>query len=221
VLGISARSGTFAEYLTLPAANLHPVPDAVADLAAVFTEPVAAGCRVLDQVELGPNRSVAVLGDGRMGLLTAQVLVTTGAPVVLFGRHETRLALARELGLDARPTPAVPLAPADRFDVVVELTGRTDGLQHALDCVRTMGTIVLKTTAPGTPAMATWPIVVNEVTIVGSRCGPFLPALAMLASGAVKTAPLVEQVFPLEAFASAFDAAEHGLKVVFRGVTHG
>jgi len=215
VLGISDRPGTFAEYVTLPASNLHPVPDAVDDRAAVFTEPVAAACRILDQVALGPGRTVAVLGDGRMGLLTAQVLATTGSPIVLFGRHEPRLTLARQFGLDARRSPAAPLAPSDRFDVVVELTGRTDGLERALDLVRPLGTIVFKTTVPGTPALATWPIVVHEITIVGSRCGPFRPALALLADGLVKTEPLIEGVFALEDYERAFAAAEHGLKVLF------
>jgi threonine dehydrogenase-like Zn-dependent dehydrogenase len=216
VLGIRLRHGAFAEYLALPPANLHPVPEAVDDRAAVFTEPIAAGCRILEQIELGPNRTVAVLGDGRMALLVAQVIATTGAPVVLLGRHDARLALARSLGLAARVTPAGLLPPADRFDVVVELTGRTDGLERALGCVRPLGTIVMKTTAHGAPAMATWPIVVDEVTIVGSRCGPLLPALDLLATGAVKTEPLIEGIFGLEDFDRAFAAAEHGLKVLLK-----
>ncbi|MDO8834537.1 MAG: alcohol dehydrogenase catalytic domain-containing protein, partial [Vicinamibacterales bacterium] len=215
VLGIRRRHGAFAEYLTLPAANLHPVPDAVDDRAAVFTEPVAAACRILEQIDLGPSRTVAILGDGRMGLLVAQVLATTGAPVVLWGRHDARLTLARSLGLDARLTAAGPLPAAERFDVVVEVTGRADGLERALGCVRPLGTVVMKTTAHEAPAMATWPIVVHEVTIVGSRCGPFLPALEKLASGAVLTGPLIEGVFGLEDFDRAFAAAEHGLKVLF------
>jgi threonine dehydrogenase-like Zn-dependent dehydrogenase len=215
VLGIRRRDGAFAEYLTLPASNLHPVPDAVDDRTAVFTEPVAAGCRILEQIDLGPSQTVAVLGDGRMGLLVAQVMATTGAPVVLYGRHDARLDRARSLGLDARLTPAGPLPPAEQFDVIVEVTGRPDGLERALGCVRPLGTIIMKTTAHGTPAMATWPIVVNEVTIVGSRCGPFLPALDLLASGAVRTEPLIEGVFGLEDFDRAFASAEHGLKVLF------
>jgi alcohol dehydrogenase len=215
VIGIRGRHGTFAAFLSLPAANLHPVPDSVDDRTAVFAEPVAAACRILEQIDLGPNRPVAVLGDGRMGLLTAQVLASTGAPVVVFGRHEARLDLARRLGLDARPTPAGALPPASRFGVVVELTGRGDGLERALGCVRPRGTIIMKTTAHGTPALATWPIVVDEVNIIGSRCGPFRPALDLLASGAVRTDPIVERVFALDQFDAAFDAAGHGLKVLF------
>jgi threonine dehydrogenase-like Zn-dependent dehydrogenase len=129
------------------------------------------------------------------------------------GRHGT---LAEYLGLDARPTPDGPLPPAERFDVVVELTGRGDGLERALGCVRPLGTIVMKTTAHGAPPLATWPIVVDEVTVIGSRCGPFEPALALLASGVVRTAPLVEDVFTLDQFDAAFSRAERGLKVLVR-----
>jgi alcohol dehydrogenase len=215
VLGIRARHGTFAEYITLPPANLHPVPDAVTDRAAVFTEPVAAACRILEQVDIGATHAVAVLGDGRMGLLTAQVLLTTGARVVLFGRQAPRLALARALGLDAQPAPSAPLPPRERFDIVVDFTGAVDGLQRALECVRPTGTVVLKTTAHGDATLATWPIVVDEVTIVGSRCGPFLPALDLLASGRVRTEELIEGVFALDEFERAFAAAEGGLKALF------
>jgi alcohol dehydrogenase len=216
VLGIRGRHGSLAEFLSLPARNLHAVPDALPDAAAVFTEPVAAGCRILAQLRIGPGHRVAVLGDGRMGLLVAQVLANSGASLVLFGRHEARLALGRALGLDARPTPSGPLARGDRFDVVVEITGRADGVARALECVRPLGTIVLKTTAHDTATLATWPIVVDEVTIVGSRCGPFPPALDLLATGRVRTEPLVEGVFGLDAFDDAFAAAEHGLKVLIK-----
>jgi threonine dehydrogenase-like Zn-dependent dehydrogenase len=215
VLGIRQRHGAFAEYLTLPARNLHVVPETVTDQMAVFVEPVAAACRILDQMAIAPPQTVAVLGDGRMGLLTAQVLVSTGAQVVLFGRHEARLALGRSLGLDTRMTPSGPLPPADRFDVVVELTGHADGLEHAIGCVRPLGTIVLKTTAYGRAPLETWPLVVDEITVIGSRCGPFEPALALLAAGAVRTGEFIEGPFPLEDFERAFAAAEHGLKVVF------
>jgi len=215
VLGIHGRDGAFAEYLTLPASNLHPVPDAVGDTAAVFTEPVAAACRILEQVEIGPSRHVAVLGDGRMGLLIAQVIRTAGASIVLFGKHADRKAIAHSLGLDTRDAPASPLPRADRFDVVVDATGSADGLQRALDCVRPRGTVVLKTTVRDPGTIATWPIVVEEVTIVGSRCGPFLPALDLLARGDVRVEPLVTRVTGLGDHARAFAEADGGLKVIF------
>jgi alcohol dehydrogenase len=215
VLGIRARDGAFAEYLTLPACNLHPVPDGVSDTAGVFVEPVAAACRILEQTDIGPSDRVAVLGDGRMGLLIAQVLRTAGASVVLFGRHDERLALARGLDLDARPTPAAPCARADRFDVVVDATGASDGLLRSLECVRPRGTIVLKTTVHEAGAMATWPIVVDEITIVGSRCGPFRPALDLLARGEVRVRTLVTRVSTLDDHEAAFRDAAGGLKVLF------
>jgi len=215
VLGIRGRNGAFAEYLTLPASNLHPVPDRVSDMAAVFTEPVAAACRILEQVDFGPTTRVAVMGDGRMGLLTAQVLRTTGAPVILFGKHDERLALARGMAIDAGPSPSSPLAAPDRFDVVVDATGASDGLRRALDCVRPRGTVILKTTVHDARELATWPIVVDEITIIGSRCGPFLPALDLLARGDVQVAPLVTCVTELGDHERAFREAATGLKVVF------
>jgi alcohol dehydrogenase len=215
VLGIHVRDGAFAEYLTLPASNLHPVPDQVTDTAAVFTEPVAAACRILEQLTLGPSQRIAVLGDGRMGLLITQVLQTTGASVVLYGKHEDRRVIAQNLGLDARQTPEAALSRSDRFDVVVDATGSADGLLRALDCVRPRGTVVLKTTVHDPGTMATWPIVVEEVTVVGSRCGPFLPALDMLARGDVRVEPLVTRVAGLADHAAAFAEADGGLKVLF------
>jgi alcohol dehydrogenase len=215
VLGIRLRHGAFAEFLTLPAINLHPVPDSVSDQTAVFTEPVAAGCRILEQIDLGPNQRVVVLGDGRMGLLVAQVLKTTGAEVTLFGTHDDRMGIARALGLNVRSTPTGPLARADRVDVAVDVTGRADGLQRALDCLRPQGTLILKTTVHDASAMTTWPIVVDEITIIGSRCGPFRPALKMLEEGTVRVDPLVTRVTGLDDYERAFREAASGLKVMF------
>jgi alcohol dehydrogenase len=215
VLGIRKHHGAFAEYLTLPSCNLHRVPDAVGDQAAVFVEPIAAACRVLEQTSLGPGTRAAVMGDGRMGLLVAQVLAAAGTPVVLFGKHDQRLALARAMGLQARRAPEAALAAGDRFDVVVEATGAADGLARALALVRPRGTIVLKSTVHDPAAIATWPIVVDEITVIGSRCGPFDPALDLLARGAVKVDPLVTCVAGLEDFERAFREAATGLKAVF------
>ncbi|MEW5981770.1 MAG: alcohol dehydrogenase catalytic domain-containing protein [Acidobacteriota bacterium] len=215
VLGIRNRHGAFAEYLSLPSVNLHPVPDGIPDPAAVLVEPLAASCRILEQVVVDSMTRAAVLGDGRMGLLVAQVLGTTGASPVLFGRHEPRLALARSLGLDARPSPEGPLPMPDRFDVVVDVTGRPDGLERALGCVVPRGTIVLKTTVHDAVPFATWPVVVDEITVVGSRCGPFKPAIDLLECGAIRVAPLVDVVRRLDEWASALEEASRGLKVLF------
>jgi threonine dehydrogenase-like Zn-dependent dehydrogenase len=211
VVGIRDRDGAFAELLSLPVGNLHEVPDSVSDAAAVFVEPTAAACRICEQIAIDDRTRVAVLGDGRMGLLVAQVLKTVTPDVTLLGRHERKLAIGRQLGLTVARSDAVPRGP----DVVVDVTGRPEGLRRALELVRPRGTIVLKSTFHGEASMASWPIVVDEVTIVGSRCGPFRPALDLLASGAVRVDPLVSRVARLEAFESAFADARKLLKVLF------
>ena len=213
VVGIIKRDGAFAEYLSLPAANLHEIPDSVDDETAVFVEPVAAACRILEQVPIDKTTRVAVLGDGRMGLVIAQVLRMASNEVTLFGRHEHKLAIARALGLAVtRPNEA------DRasFDLVVDATGRPGGLPQALELVRPRGTIVMKSTFHGEAPMASWPIVVHEVTLVGSRCGPFRRAIEVLASGAIQVKPLVSGVARLEDYESAFVQARGALKVLFR-----
>jgi alcohol dehydrogenase len=214
VLGIRGRNGAFAEFVALPAVNLHEIPAEVDDRSAVFVEPVAACCRILEQVEIASPTRVAVLGDGRMGLLAAQVIRTAAPDVTVFGRHDRKLVIARQLGLSAVPTASAP-GPAGRFDVVVDATGRPGGLQQALEYVRPRGTVVMKSTFHGEAPIASWPIVVNEVTIVGSRCGPFPRALNLLASGAVATAPLVSRITTLPDYESAFVDARRELKVLF------
>ena len=212
VVGIRGRSGAFAEYLTLPAANLHEVPEKVSDAAAVFGEPVAAACRILEQLTITPDTRVAVIGDGRLGNLTAQVLRTRTPHVTPFGRHARKMSIARALGIDARSFNPRDDAP---FDIVVEATGRREGLAQAIEIVAPRGTIVLKSTFHGEANTPLWPAVVHEVTMVGSRCGPFAPAIELLASGAVRTAPLVFDTFPLEQHEQAFAAARRELKVLF------
>ena len=214
VLGIRGRDGAFSEFVTLPAKNLHAVPDAVDDETAVFVEPVAAACRILEQMTIAEGQRVAVVGDGRMGLIVSQVLRTATPHVTVFGRHEGKLAVAGGLGL-ATSTAIEPLAPDDRFDVVVDVTGRPEGLRRALELVRPRGTVVMKSTFHGEAPLESWPIVVDEVTILGSRCGPFKPALDLLASGAVQVKPLIARVAPLEDHAAAFADARRSLKVLF------
>ena len=213
VLGIRGRNGAFAEQLALPAVNLHEIPAEVDDRSAVFVEPVAACCRILEQVDIGGRTRIAVLGDGRMGLLAAQVVRTATSHVTVFGRHDRKLAVARELGLAAARTGSAPDSTG-RFDVVVDATGRPDGFQQALEYVRPRGVVVMKSTFHGEASIASWPIVVNEVTIVGSRCGPFARAIDLLASGAVRTAPLVSRVAALADHESAFADARQSLKVL-------
>ncbi len=212
VLGIRGRPGAFAELVSVPASNLHAVPDSLSDDAAVFVEPVAAACRIPEQVALS-DRRVAVLGDGRMGLVVAQVLRTVTSEVTVFGRHDHKLAVARSLGLTAERVPNG--SSSQRFDVVVDVTGRAEGLQRAIELTRPRGTVVMKTTTHGAAPFTAWPVVVNEVTLVGSRCGPFAPAIALLARGAVRVEPLLTATFSLSQHAQAFETARTGLKVVF------
>ncbi len=220
VVGIRGREGAFADYIWLPAGNLHEVPDSLSDRAAVFVEPAAAACRILEQIPLSTRAKVAVVGDGRMGLLVAQVLATVTGNVTVFGRHEIKLRTARELGLEAaldgnrvgeRPTGSGPA----RFDLVVDATGRPEGMRRALELVRPRGVIVLKSTFHGEAGLESWPIVVDEVTIVGSRCGPFRRGIELLASGKIQTTPLISRIAPLEEHQSAFADARRVLKVLF------
>ena len=209
VLGIVGADGAFADLVLLPARNLHRVPDSVPDRAAVFTEPLAAAFEVLEQVPVGPGVRAVVLGDGKLGVLVAQVLVGAGAGVVLVGHHAEKLARARRLGIATGPAGA-------GADLVVDATGAPGGLAAALALVRPRGTIVLKTTVAGEHRLDLAPAVINEVTVVGSRCGPFAPALAALAGGRIAVAPLVDAVYPLDDAVGAFTrAAEPGvLKVL-------
>jgi alcohol dehydrogenase len=214
VLGIRGRPGAFAEYVSLPADNLHTVPPHVDDETAVFAEPVAAACRILEQVRLDGGARVAVLGDGRLGLLAAQVLRHAGATVRVLGRHAQKIQTGRALDLDAALDDGA--APAEPYEIVVEATGRPAGLPRALALVRPRGTVVLKSTFHGEAPLELWPAVVHEVSIVGSRCGPFAPALALLASGAVRVAPLVQGVYALDDHDEAFRVAARGLKVLLK-----
>jgi threonine dehydrogenase-like Zn-dependent dehydrogenase len=203
VLGIVNRGGAFADFLTLPIANLHVVPDAVPDEVAVFTEPVAAAFQILAQVTIAGGDRVVVFGDGKLGQLIAQVLATTGCALTVIGRHPRKLAHLAGRGIATQ----VEAPPPRRADVVVDGTGRRDGLQAAIAALRPRGTLVLKSTFAGDTALNLSAIVVDEITIVGSRCGPFAPALAALASGAVDVAPLIDARYALADAADAVDRA--------------
>jgi alcohol dehydrogenase len=215
VLGIIGRDGAFAEYLSLPAVNLHAVPEDVDDDAAVLVEPLAAACRVLEQVAVTRGMRAAVIGPGRLGLLIALVLRDAGAGVTVVGRGETRLALARALGFSAK-TAADASSRARHFDIVVDATGDPRGLAAAQQLVRPRGTIVLKSTFHGETSVAFSPLVVDEITLVGSRCGPFQAALERLAHRRIDTRPLVDAVYPLERFDEAFAQASAGRKIILR-----
>jgi threonine dehydrogenase-like Zn-dependent dehydrogenase len=204
VLGIAKRNGTFAEYLTLPAANLHTVPDSLPDEVAVFAEPTAAALEVQQQVRIGRGDRVVVIGPGKLGNLVAQSLVSAGCDLVAVGRSRRSLDILAARGIQT----AFPADIPDRSaDVVVECTGNPQGLVLARKAVRPRGTIVLKSTYRGETTLSLSSIVVDEVTLVGSRCGPFDLALAALGGGAVDVRPLVETRYPLEQGLAAFEHA--------------
>jgi alcohol dehydrogenase len=215
VLGILEQPGCFAERFVLPVQNLHAVPDALSDEHAVFTEPLAAALRVVEQVPLSPAQRVAVVGDGKLGLLVVMALRAHGIPVTAIGRHPHKLALVAGPGVHAT-TEALP--PAS-FDVVVEATSSREGLQHALALVRPCGTVVLKSTVHGTVALPTAALVVDEIHLVGSRCGPFDVALRAMVEGRVDPRPLVQARYPLaQAEQALAHAARPGtLKVLLEG----
>lgn len=217
-LGIHGRDGAFAEYLTVPIANLHEVPAGVADEAAVFTEPLAAALRIREQVVVGPGEKTAVIGPGRLGLLVGQVLALTGNEVIMLGRSQSSLMLPTQLG---QTTALAEDLPDDSFGLVVEVTGNEAGFAQALRLVRPQGTIILKSTFHGLPRVDLTKLVVSEIKVVGSRCGSFAPALRLLANHAIATTPLIDATYPLtEAQAAFTHAAQPGVrKILLRPAT--
>ncbi len=216
VLGIVRHPGAFAELLSLPEANLHVVPAEIPLPHAVFVEPLAAACEIREQVAIPPGSAVAVLGDGKLGLLVAQVLQASGARVRLFGRHREKIRIAEKAGVAGEVRRAK--FPVAVYDYVVEATGSSEGLAEALRLVRPRGTVVLKSTVHGAVRLDAAPLVVNEVTVVGSRCGPFRPALELLASGRVRVAEMISESYPLREAPAAFRRAQQKgvLKVLLR-----
>ena len=212
VLGISGRDGCFAEYLTLPARNLRLVPDTLSDESAVFCEPLAAALEILDQIQIRSGRRVLVMGDGKLGILASLVVMGTGAEVILAGKHPGKMAVASELGV--RTVASADLTETG-FDVVVEATGDARGRAAALNHVRPRGTLVVKSTLAQAEACDWTSIVVNELTVVGSRCGLLEPALKELEKG-IPVGALLSAVFPLDDALAAFESARRpeALKVL-------
>lgn len=211
VLGIVAHDGAFAEYLTLPLGNLHVVPDRVTDEQAVFTEPLAAACEILEQVPAAGLHTAAVLGDGKLAQLVARVLGSAGPGVTMLGKHDRKLAVARAAGIKTATVGAswgkVVSRYGQKFPLVVEATGSPLGLQQAVQLVAPRGTLVVKSTFHGAARLETWPIVVHEIKLVGSRCGPFPRALELLRRHRVDPRPLIGHVFPLREAAAAIRCA--------------
>ena len=218
-LGIVNRDGAFADYLTLPVENLHLVPDNVSDEEAVFTEPLAANFEMLEQVHVRPTDRAVVLGDGKMGQLAVQVLALTGCNVTMVGKHEEKLALVEQRGITTRLLEDIQtftLPGGERVDLVVECTGTARGLELALRLVRPRGTVFLKSTVADPTTLHLAPIVIDEIRVQGSRCGPFVPALRALSQHTIDVRPLISAIYPLDEGLAAFKhAGERGvLKVL-------
>jgi threonine dehydrogenase-like Zn-dependent dehydrogenase len=218
VLGIIDHDGAFAECLALPIANLHRVPADIPDESVVFTEPLAAACEILEQVDIRAHRQAAVIGDGKLAQLIARVLRSTGLRVVMIGKHEGKLRLARLADIATVKVTSPRARRADAFTLTVEATGSPSGLALAQQITAPRGTLVLKSTFHGAADVETWPIVVKELTVIGSRCGPFPRSLALLRSGRVDPRPLIARVFSLKEAAQALRYAQQPgvMKVLVR-----
>jgi len=196
VLGIVGRDGAHAEFLQLPSRNLLPIPDNVADEHAVFAEPLAAACGILERAPVSKDERVAVIGDGKLGLLCAQVVALTGAPTLLIGKHESKLRIAARRGIETSG-PKEAAKRKREFDVVVEASGAASGFDLALDLLRPKGKLVLKSTFHGTTEINAASVVVDEISIVGSRCGRFAPAIDLLKRNAIDVDSLISEEYPL------------------------
>jgi alcohol dehydrogenase len=205
VLGIVRHPGAFREFLTLPEGNLHVVPDSIPTEAAVFTEPIAAACEILDQVQMPCGSQVAVLGDGKLGLLVAQVLQVNGYRVHQFGRHPEKLKIAANAGVTTQVRG--DHLPKAEYRWVVDATGSQAGVHAAIGMVEPQGTIVLKSTVHGEIPVETAPVIVNEITLIGSRCGRFEPALELLRLGAIDVSSMISDRMPLASAPAAFARA--------------
>lgn len=217
VLGISGRDGAHAEFLRLPLRNLKTVPDKVVDEHAVFTEPLAAACGILECVTIRDTDRIAVIGDGKLGLLCAQVLALSGAGVLLIGKHAEKLRIAERRGIETTTAKSATKRRRE-FDVVVEASGSPSGFAGALELLRPRGVLVLKSTfqGVGTAEFDRTRLVVDEITILGSRCGRFQPALDLLKKGAIDIDSLISEEYPLTRGVHAMDrAAKKGVMKVF------
>jgi threonine dehydrogenase-like Zn-dependent dehydrogenase len=209
VLGIVNRNGAMAEYVSLPVRNLLTVPDSISDEEAVFTEPLAASCEILDQIKISANHNVAVIGDGKLGLLIAQVLATTGCQLTHIGKHASKLEITAGRGIHTLAvSDDINSRLAGSFDIVVEASGAAGGFKLAQEMVRPRGTIVMKSTIHGEVPFDAARIIVNEITLVGSRCGRFESALSLLEQKKVDVKPLVSMTFPLSNGVDAMSYAQ-------------
>jgi alcohol dehydrogenase len=220
VLGIKGRDGAFAEFLSLPTRNLFEVPDSVSDEAAVLVEPLAAAFNIVEQVNIGDSSDIVVVGDGKLAQLIVVVLARTGCAITVLGKHTNKLELASGYGAQCVRVWNGELKPEWRggFDIAIEASGSPSGLANALKLVKPRGTVVLKSTHTGLTPLDTSQVVVNELNIVGSRCGRFAPALELIASRVVDLTPLISLRLPIEDGVFAFEQAKlpNTMKVILQ-----
>ncbi len=216
VLGIVGRDGAHAEFLNLPSRNLIEVPDNVSDEQAVFAEPLAAAFGITEQVDITPETQVAVIGDGKLGLLCAMTMSLKTSDVTLIGKHKAKLDIAEKRNVKGLLLSELSPASHRTFDVVIEASGSESGFATAVDLVRPRGKIVLKSTFHGTPTWQASRVVVDEITIVGSRCGRFAPAVDLLANGSINVEDMIDDQFSLSNGIAAMDraAAKGTLKIL-------
>lgn len=215
VLGILNKDGVFAEYATLPVENLHIVPDSVSDEEAVFTEPLAAAFEILEQIDIASSDKVCVLGDGKLGLLVGQVLSTINCDLIVVGRHKDKLCILENLGIQTKLSSSFK---EKECDVVVDCTGSQSGIETAVDVVKPGGRIIVKTTIAERGRIDLNRVVVNELSLIGSRCGPFPPAIKAIESGQIELYPLISGRFALEDGVKAFRQAfkRDAIKIILR-----
>lgn len=216
VLGIHKRDGAFTEFLSLPEKNLHILPDSISDSQAVFVEPLAAAFEIQEQLNISQGSKIAILGDGRLAQLIARVLKMTSGDITCFGHHENKLNLLKKFGI--RTKKEMAQTDQNSFDIVVEATGSESGFMDTMKLVKPRGTVVLKSTMSSKNKLDLTPVIVNEITFVGSRCGPFRPAIQALASGTIPVDDLIEKTYPLEKFKEALEMAQSpdALKVLLK-----
>ena len=217
VLGIVGRDGAHAEFLRLPVVNLLPVPEKIVDEHAVFVEPLAAACGIMERVSNVVASDLAVIGDGKLGLLSAQAIALTGAHVLLIGKHREKMRIAERRGIETM-TARDARKQKMKFDIVVEASGSASGFAMALDMLRPRGKLVLKSTFHGKTELDTARIVVDEISVVGSRCGRFAPAIDLLGKGAIDVDSLISEEYALGDGVMAMERASKSgvLKVLLR-----
>ncbi len=216
VLGILKRNGAFAEFLSLPEKNLHVIPESISDEQAVFVEPLAAAFEIKEQVSLKPQWNVAVVGDGRLAQLIIQVIKLTCSNITCFGRHESKLEGLVQSGIKIKI--GIESTDEQLFDLVVEATGSNSGFADAMKLIKPRGTVVLKSTIASRENLDLTPTIINEITLIGSRCGLFKPAIDALASGKITVDSMIDSTFPLEKFEDAitFAKTSNALKVFLK-----